>query len=964
MLLGFETLIHSSRLVGRRVGVARGESACYGGHRTGISGQRFVSATPRERSEALPTGTVTFAFTDIEGSTGRWERDRAAMQAAVRRHDELMRASISAHGGVVFKTIGDAFCAAFARPEDAVAAMADAQGAIADEDFSAVDGLRVRVAIHTGTADERDGDYFGPAVNRVARLLAIGYGGQLLVSGVTADLVQGELPARASLRDLGEHRLRDLARPEYVYQLVAPKLIADFPALRSLDTLPNNLPLQLKSFVGREREIAAISELVEKHRLVTLVGSGGVGKTRTSLQVAANLLDGSGDGVWFIELAPISSGEYIPTTIAQAMGLTLSAEGDPIVNLVNALKSKRTLLVFDNCEHMVEESSRVIAAILRGCPHVKILASSRQGLGIEGEETYRMPSLEVPAEGDRLDAEQALRSTAISLFVERALSADKRFTLNDDNAATVADICRQLDGIPLAIELAASRVKMFSPHQVRDRLDERFRMLTGGSRDVLPRQQTLRALIDWSHDLLDERERVLFRRLGIFVNGFTYEGAVAVGAADDLDEYELFDVLGSLVDKSLVLAEPQADAVRYRLLESTRAYASEKLANAGERELVAARHLRYLRDRFADLWSKKERTSRRTDFLQAIETELDDLRFALDGALTSSTLTEGAELLTYLSFSALGLEVEGIRRYEQYIAAIPASESRLLARLSSTLALNLGEFGFRTRAIEVAGDALARARASTDTEALAYALRAFGQAASRLRRFEEAEATLLEAEALPGISEPFRSSLLEFRGVVESLRGDTEAAARTFEKLRRQQRSLGDTKAELHTASNLAEVEHALGHTSRAIELVEEILPQLRLGKDKGQLGTALQNFAGYLIAADDFPGAIAAAREAVGVFATLDSDHVQIGIAVEHLALVSALRGDLARAARLEGFSNATLQRGGFEREFTETTTYDRLMSILREKLAPNELQRLLADGATLTSQGAIALALEDGAP
>ncbi len=921
-----------------------------------------MSATPQEKRVALPTGTVTFAFTDIEGSTARWERDRAAMQTAVRRHDELMRAAIAARDGVVFKTVGDAFCAAFARPEEAVAAMLDAQLALAAEDFSAVDGLPVRAAIHTGTADERDGDYFGPAVNRVARLLAIGHGGQVLVSGVTADLVQGDLPSQASLRDLGEHRLRDLARPEYVYQLVAPDLGADFPALRSLDALPNNLPLQLKSFVGREREIAAISALIEKHRLVTLVGSGGVGKTRTSLQVAANLLDGSGDGVWFIELAPLSSGDYIPTTIAQAMSLTLSADGDPVVNLVNALKSKRMLLIFDNCEHMVEQSSRVIAAILRGCPHVKVLASSRQGLGIEGEETYRMPSLEVPAEGDRLDAEQALRSTAVSLFVERALSVDKHFTITDENASTIADICRRLDGIPLAIELAASRVKMFTPHQVRERLDERFRMLTGGSRDVLPRQQTLRALIDWSHDLLDGPERLLFRRLGIFVNGFTYEGAMAVGSGEDLDEFELFDVLGSLVDKSLVLAEPQADAVRYRMLESTRAYASEKLANAGERELVAARHLRYFRDQFADLWSKKERTARPTELFKATEAELEDLRFALHGALMSSTFIEGAELLTYLLPPPFGLSGDRIRRYEQYIAALPASESRLLARLSSILAFNLAEAGSMPRAMQIAGDALVHARASADTEALAHALLTFAQAAGRLRRFEEAEAALLEAEAEPGISEFARNGLLESRAIAEMFRGDTEAAARIFEQMRIRHRSLGNTLAELRSAVNLAETEHALGRTRRAIEILKEGIPQLRAGGDKALYGNTLQNFTGYLVAADDFLGAIAAAREAIGIFTTLESDHVQIGIVIEHLALASALRGDLARAARLEGFSNATLQRSGFEREFTETTTYDRLMHIVHEGLAPDELERLLADGAALTLQAAIALALEDG--
>ncbi len=345
-----------------------------------------------------PSGTVTFLFSDIEGSTQRWDRDRAAMQDAVRRHDTLMRTAIAAHHGYVFKTIGDAFCAAFARPEDAVAAILDAQIALGAEDFSQIDGLRVRAAIHTGTADERDGDYFGPAVNRVARLMAIGHGGQVLVSGVTTDLVQGALPTQVSLRDLGEHRLRDLARPEHVYQLVAPDLVADFPPLRSLHVLPNNLPLQLSTFVGREAEIAEITALIEKHRLVTLVGSGGVGKTRLSLQVAANSLDGSGDGVWFIELAPLTSGEYIPSTVAQALGLTLAPEGDPLENLVRALKATHALLVFDNCEHLVEPAARVISAILHGASQVKVLASSRQGLGVAGEATYRVPSLSLPTQ--------------------------------------------------------------------------------------------------------------------------------------------------------------------------------------------------------------------------------------------------------------------------------------------------------------------------------------------------------------------------------------------------------------------------------------------------------------------------------------------------------------------------------------------------------------------------------------
>jgi len=924
-----------------------------------------MSATPQEQPRALPTGTVTFTFTDIEGSTERWERDRAAMQGAVRRHDELVRSAIANCRGHVFKTIGDAFCAAFARPEDAVAAMLEAQRAIAANDFAAIDGLRVRAAIHTGTADERDGDYFGPAVNRVARLLAIGHGGQVLVSGVTTDLVQGALPAKATLRDLGEHRLRDLARPEQVYQLLAPDLTTDFPPLRSLDLLPNNLPLQLKSFIGREREMADITALIAEHRLVTLVGSGGVGKTRTSLQVAANLLDGSGDGVWFIELAPLSSGEYIASTVAQAFGVALPTEGEPLDNLARVLKGKRALIVFDNCEHLVEPAARVVSAILRGCPQVRILASSRQGLGIEGEATYRMPSLSIPADLDTtsLTAADSTQFVAISLFVERARAADHRFALSDANAPVIADICRQLDGIPLAIELAASRVKVFSPQQVRERLNERFRMLTGGSRDVLPRQQTLRALIDWGHDLLDERERLLFRRLGIFANGFAYEGAVAVAGGEDLDEFEIFDVLSSLVDKSLVLAEPQADAVRYRLLESTRAYAAEKLDAAAERELMATRHLGYLRGCFAEALSLRERTARSTDLVVLFATELDDVRFALDGALARSAVVEGAELLFSVSatWKDLGLDAEGIRRCEQYRAALPRSELRLLARVSTNLAALLSASGQKLRAFEIATEALAHARSSGDAAAQSRALVCFAARLIDRRQLDDAEAALAEAEEKGGASRWFRYMLLIERSHLSLIRGEFEAAVRMLEQLSAEQRLLGDVRAEQVTMQTIAEAEHALGRTQRSNDIQLGLLPALRAGKNKVDLANTLANRAGYLVALGDAPGAVAAASEAIGIFARHEPDHTFNAIAIEHLALVYALRGEVERAANLEGFVGAAYRRHGLEREFTETKTYNRLMSLLRDGHAPDELERLFADGATLTPEAAIALALAE---
>ncbi|MGA8533724.1 MAG: adenylate/guanylate cyclase domain-containing protein [Candidatus Tumulicola sp.] len=913
---------------------------------------------------ARPTGTVTFLFSDIEGSTARWEHDREAMEPALARHDALMYAALEARDAYVFKTVGDEFCAAFATAPDAIAAALDAQRALAAADFAAVDGLRVRMALHTGSAAERDGDYFGPTVNRVARLLAIGHGGQVLVSGVTTDLVQGALPGQTSLRDLGEHRLKDLARPEQVYQLLSPDLAADFPPLLSLGILPNNLPLQLTTFVGREAEIGAIISLIEKYRLVTLVGSGGVGKTRLSLQVAANLLDGSGDGVWFIELAPIINGEYIPSTVALALGLTLAPKGNPVENLVRALKGKHALLVFDNCEHLVEPAARVISAILHACPTVKVLASSRQGLGVAGEAVYRVPSLVLPAKDEaHLSAADTLRYESVALFAERAAAASATFSLTDENAPIVADICRRLDGIPLAIELAAARVRMLSPKQLRDRLDERFRLLTGGSRDVMPRQQTLRALIDWSHDLLDEFERVLFRRLAIFVDGFTLEGAAAVGSGEEPDELDAFDVLASLVDKSLVLAEARGDALRYRLLESTRAYAAEKLEDAGERDLVAGCHLRYLRDHFAELRERVERTTRAADFVAALQTELDDVRAALDGALTRSNAIGGGELLAniYGSWQAIGLDAEGMARCEAYLAALPADQSRLRARLSTALAGMLSQSLHTLRAFELAKQAVEHARASGDDSSLAWALNMYAFTATSLHRLGDAERALNETEAIPATSASLRIDLLIQRALLSQNRGDLDTAARVLEELRKKSRSLGNPRGEQIAMINLTTVEYARGQTQRAIAITREVLSAVRSGADKSLLGILLNNLAGYLAATGDLPGVAAAAREAIGIRAAREPDHAHVAVAIDHLALFFALRGDRVRAATLESYADAALERHGRPRDVAETATRERLAALLQEALAPDELARLTAEGAALTPEAAIALALEE---
>ena len=907
----------------------------------------------------LPTGTVTFLFSDIEGSTQRWERDRAAMQDAVRRHDTLVRAAIDANGGYIFKTMGDAFCAVFARPEDAIHAALGAQRAISKEDFAAVGGIAIRIALHTGTSEERDGDYFGPTVNRVSRLLAIGHGGQVLVSGVTTDLVQGTLPMQATLQDLGAHRLKDLTLPEQVYQLLAPGLRREFPALRSLEALPNNLPLQLTSFVGRDNEVAEIEALLRKHRVVTLVGSGGVGKTRASLQVGANILDGSGDGVWFVELAPLADAVLVPNAVATALGIELPPRSEPLTALTGALKTKHLVLILDNCEHLVAAAARVADAIVRACPKIVILASSRQGLGIAGEATYRMPSMLVPdaQSAARIGAADAKRYGSIALFVERAQAADLHFALSDENAPAVADICRRLDGIAFAIELAAARVRVLSPQQLQRRLDERFRILTGGSRTALPRQQTLRALVDWSYDLLDERERALFRRVGIFVDGFSIEAATAVCADATFDELDVFDVLASLVDKSLVVAELSGAATRYRLLESTRAYALEKLTESNEREQLAERHLVY----FSEILKRAEDAHEAfstVDPFSVIRADLENVRAAFAYSIEGGKLSLGVGVAVAASRAPFFPIAELTGWFESLLVRLDRSEGNLRARCLMRIASNLGQMGLSARSREVAEEALSAARASQDDGILFDALLNQALLSRRAGRLPEALEMSREAEGLlPNVETPERRvRFLERRGVAAGLSGDLAAAVRDFEEMRAVCRSLGNEDAARTRFLNFAEFEHFRGNTLRAIEIAQEAVVSLRRSGDLESLNNVYVNMAAYFLATERIPDARAAAAAAIR--GSVDPTTLFVSISVEHAALACAMTGDLLRAARFAGYSEAAFAKLGFHREYTEQITCDRLASLLAE-MPEQERAVALAEGAALAPESVVEEAL-----
>jgi predicted ATPase/class 3 adenylate cyclase len=924
------------------------------------------NAAPR----ALPTGEVTFLFTDIEGSTVRWERDPISMQNALRKHDRVMRDAVVAAGGVVFKTVGDAFYAVFQEPNDAVNGALLAQRKLGEENFDEVGGMRVRVALHSGTADEREGDYFGQTLNRVARLLSIGHGGQILLSGVMAERTGTTLPQDTSLRDMGEHRLKDLTAPERVFQLVVPGLENDFPKLKSLSVLDNNLPQQLTSLIGRQSEVATIKDLLAGSSLVTLIGAGGIGKTRSALQVGAELLDAFPDGVWFADFAPLQDPTLVANTIGAIFEVQEPGNRSMLDALVAYLKPKKLLLLLDNCEHVIGEASRAAAAILRGCEGVKILATSREHLGVPGETQHRTPSLAVPDFTTGLRAEAALEFGAIDLFVTRAASANTRFTLTDETAPVVATICRRLDGIPLAIELAAARVKVLAPKQIAEKLNERFRLLTGGDRTALFRQQTMRAAIDWSYDLLAPVEQRVFAKLSVFADSFALETAAAVCSEDGLDEFDVLGIVSSLADKSLVHAEPNDDEIRYRLLESTRQYGAEKLAESGEHEAVRARHgeaYAIVAERIVEDYD----TVAHGLWVARVEGEIENVRAALTWAFEGDRADPAGLRIAGTLHRTMALF--GAREAQRWLATAvercdESTDPRIIGRLDLAQAFLSNVFNQFSAVYVHAETAIERLDLSEDVRARADAERLAGRALIYLGRVAQGEELLekaLRSHRLLGSRGT--GAVLRDLALARAADGDVERSRQLFADAVQDFEDREDLGNVAQTVGTLAGVEFQAGRIDEALRYAGQALSVLRTLKRRLSIAWILGEMATFAIALEAFDDARKHAVESLNIARELPSA-VFVTHGLRQIAIIGALReaqGDegsaeiAERSARLLGFVDGRLTELGTTLEPAEQRQVDRARARLLETLGRERFEQFERTGAHLTEERAISIAL-----
>jgi predicted ATPase/class 3 adenylate cyclase len=951
----------------------------------------------------FPSGTVTFLFTDIEGSTKLAQEHPDQWEALRARHHAILQSVMDASNGYVFQIIGDAFCVAFHTARDGVNAAREAQLQLQNENWGKTP-IKVRIGIHTGEAEKRENDYRGYlTLAHVQRVMSAAYGGQILLSNTTAELMRGQFPEGITLRDMKENHLKGWTTSERLWQLVATDLQQDFPALPTLNSIPNNLPIQMTSFVGRGQEIAEVKQSLIETRLVTLTGSGGTGKTRLSLQVATEILDRFKDGVWLIELAPITDPDLVSNSVASALGVYEEPGRPLIATLLDWFRDRELLLILDNCEHLLDACARFGDSVLRGGRGIRILATSREALGITGETAYRVPSLPIPNPKEQLDVGQLQECESARLFIERAAQALPTFKVTNTVSPAVAQICRRLDGIPLAIELAAARVKVLSLEQIAERLDDRFRLLTGGSRTALPRQQTLRALIDWSYQLLSEQERLLFRRLAVFVGGWTLKAAEAVCGVAGIEPFDILDLLTHLVDKSLVIVENTGKESRYRRLETIRQYAREKLFETEEAAQMRDWHLNYFRT-LAEKAEIEILNANQVAWLNRLDVEFDNIRAALEWS-QENRVEDGLRLGSAIWRFCLryGYTNELIEKLNQLLQS-PQGTLRTLAQAKTLVALSiltawqsgqsdpvqwraLAEEGlaiykeWSDRNGEAAGlyalgvvanmnggpdtllfllQSLDLYRSMNDKTDICDVLIVISQASSdpiqRQTCLEEALALARERKDLITMA-----GALDNLGMLAMDLGNFPQARAWLQESLELQLPLG-APGYITTLQYLSKVAMHEGNLTNARAYCEEVCA---MGKKVGMTMTwqylySLANL-GYVVLRQ---GDIVLAKETLRLsIQQFQKANNLIGVVydIEGLASLHVNQNQPQRAAQLLAWANAMREKIGDHRPPVEQASVERDLEVIRATLSDSDFARLTAEGQKLTVEEAMALALKE---
>jgi predicted ATPase/class 3 adenylate cyclase len=947
----------------------------------------------------LPSGTVTFLFTDIEGSTKLAQENPERWEALRERHHIILQSAMDTNNGYVFQIIGDAFCVAFHTVSDGINASIDAQRKLQNEDWGEAP-IKVRMGLHTGSAELRGTDYRGYlTLAKVQRVMSVAYGGQILLSNSSAEMLHHELPTGITLRDMKEHRLKGLPYTERLWQVVAPDLQQEFPLLGSLSEIPNNLPVQLTTFIGREKEVEQIKKRLKKNRLITLTGSGGIGKTRLSIQVASELLSNFPHGVWLVELAPITDTALVIRTVCAALHVTPQGDIPALNALTEYLKSKKVLLVVDNCEHLIDTCAQLCDSLLHACPDLRILASSREALGIDGENAYRVPSLSLPGPNDGLSTIE--ESEAVKLFTERAIATLPNFEMAESIAPVVVQICQRLDGIALAIELAASRVKLLKVEQIASRLDDAFRLLTGGSRTALPRQQTLRALIDWSYDLLSEEEQTVLRRLSVFMGGWTLEAAEFV-----CDNPNILELLTHLVDKSLVAVDLEhGDEPRYYLLETIRQYAREKLNDSGEGETVRQEHSQWFL-KLAEKAKPELLGPNQKIWFERLDREKDNSRSALSW-LVENNVEAAVQLAsglfwfwhTYCYWS------EGREWYDRLLKSgtdaqgqkslTPATRAQVLYE-AGWLAINEMD---TNQSRLMSEESLALYRKLEDKAGMAMVLNTLGCTAyylneySYARMLAEESLTLLQEVALKSKFE----SVLNLLGHLARVQGSYDQAMEFYKESLKWSRETGNKAAIAYTLSVCGYSAWFQGDLEQAKTLSEEALQlsrEIRLEWNAAETLTTLGDIArakGEYQDASKFYGEsndiwerLGNQRErgyliwSRGWLARLQGDHEQatdffnealnlwrevgdqrhIAECLEGLAGVNAGKTELA--AQLMGNAAMIREKTNSPLPPVDRANYDRDVENIRSQLGESNFQKAWAEGRELTMEQVIDLALQ----